>query len=76
MLPEIEPFKPRVLETSLSNEQENALRDAMAARITTAAPADRAAFCVAVERATTRHWGRWNVPSAQALVMEVHRRSL
>jgi uncharacterized membrane protein len=39
VLPEIEPFKPRVLRTSLSNEQENALRAALAA---TAAPAPAA----------------------------------
>jgi uncharacterized membrane protein len=38
VLPEIEPFKPRVLKTSLSNEQENALRAALAER-TAAAPA-------------------------------------
>jgi uncharacterized membrane protein len=31
VLPEIEPFKPRVLKTSLSNAQENALRAALAA---------------------------------------------
>jgi uncharacterized membrane protein len=36
VLPEIEPFKPRVLKTSLSNEQENALRAALAARTATA----------------------------------------
>jgi len=29
VLPEIEPFKPRVLKTSLSHEQENKLRVAM-----------------------------------------------
>jgi uncharacterized membrane protein len=38
VLPEIEPFKPRVLKTSLSNEQENALRSALEAR-TAVAPA-------------------------------------
>ncbi len=38
VLPEIEPFKPRVLKTSLSNEQENALKSALAAT-TAAAPA-------------------------------------
>lgn len=36
VLPEIERFKPRVLKTSLSNEQDNALRDALS---TTQAPA-------------------------------------
>jgi uncharacterized membrane protein len=36
VLPEIEPFKPRILKTSLSNEQENALRAALAARTATA----------------------------------------
>jgi uncharacterized membrane protein len=34
VLPEIEPFKPRVLKTSLSNEQENALKAALAGRAT------------------------------------------
>jgi uncharacterized membrane protein len=29
VLPEIEPFKPRVLKTSLSNEQEDKLRSAL-----------------------------------------------
>ena len=38
VLPEIEPFKPRVLKTSLSNEQENALKAALTAT-TAAAPA-------------------------------------
>ncbi len=36
VLPEIEPFKPRVLKTSLSSTQESALRAALAARIATA----------------------------------------
>jgi uncharacterized membrane protein len=36
VLPEIEPFKPRVLKTSLSIEQENALRAALAAKNVTA----------------------------------------
>jgi uncharacterized membrane protein len=31
VLPEIEPFKPRVLKTSLSNEQEQRLRNALSA---------------------------------------------
>ena len=32
VLPEIEPFKPRVLKTSLSNEQEKRLRTALSSR--------------------------------------------
>jgi uncharacterized membrane protein len=36
VLPEIEPFKPRVLKTSLSNEQENALKAALSAKNVTA----------------------------------------
>jgi uncharacterized membrane protein len=36
VLPEIEPFKPRVLKTSLSNEQEIALKAALAERTATA----------------------------------------
>jgi uncharacterized membrane protein len=39
VLPEIEPFKPRVLKTSLSNEQEDALKAALAGRTAAAAPA-------------------------------------
>jgi uncharacterized membrane protein len=31
VLPEIEPFKPRVLKTSLSTQQENALKAALTA---------------------------------------------
>jgi uncharacterized membrane protein len=38
ILPEIEPFKPRVLKTSLSREQENALKSALAATKATARP--------------------------------------
>jgi uncharacterized membrane protein len=38
ILPEIEPFKPRVLKTSLSNEQENALKAALT-KTTEAVPA-------------------------------------
>lgn len=36
ILPEIEAFRPRVLKTSLSNEQENALRASLAERAATA----------------------------------------
>lgn len=36
VLPEIEPFKPRILKTSLSIEQENALRSALTATRETA----------------------------------------
>lgn len=40
VLPEIEPFRPRVLRTSLSNEHENALKAALAGkRMPEAAPA-------------------------------------
>ena len=37
VLPEIEPFRPRVLKTSLSNDQENALRAALAGKVPVAA---------------------------------------
>jgi uncharacterized membrane protein len=36
VLPEIEPFRPRILKTSLSNEQENALKAALASKNVTA----------------------------------------
>lgn len=39
VLPEIEPFRPRVLKTSLSNEQESALKAALSGRVREAAPA-------------------------------------
>lgn len=40
VLPELEPFRPRVLKTSLSNKQENALKAALAGKVPAAAPAE------------------------------------
>ncbi len=40
VLPELEPFRPRVLKTSLSNEQETALKAALAGKVPAAAPAE------------------------------------
>ena len=42
VLPEIEPYKPRVLKTSLSTEQENALKAALSATTSTPATAPAA----------------------------------